>query len=183
MMKVSSEVKEKIKRVRLLVLDVDGVLTEGKVVYDDRGLETKAFDVKDGHGVKLLKRGGVDSAILTSRTSKVVEYRAADLGIELVYQGYKTKLEAMDDILKRSGLEAGELAYVGDDLVDLPFMARVGFTATVSDAVDEVRERVDVVSSRPGGRGAVREICELILKVQGAWEALLERYTGPSGGG
>lgn len=173
---VADEVAEKIRAVRLLVLDVDGVLTDGRIIYTDSGVEVKAFDVKDGHGVKLLARGGVDTALVTARTSRVVEVRAENLGIGLVYQGMLDKRKAFDDILEKTGLEPRELAYVGDDLVDLPVMRRVGFSATVADAVAEVRDGADYVATRPGGRGAVREVCELILRVQGRWDEVMARY-------
>jgi 3-deoxy-D-manno-octulosonate 8-phosphate phosphatase (KDO 8-P phosphatase) len=170
------DVESRIKRVRLLVLDVDGVLTDGRITYTNDGVEIKAFDVKDGHGVKLLMRSGVDVAIVTARSSKVVGVRAADLGIKTVYQGALDKSVAFEDILKKTGLSPEELAYVGDDLVDLPVLRRVGFAATVSDAVQEVRDAVHYVASRPGGRGAVREIAELVMKVQKSWDSVTERY-------
>lgn len=170
------DLTEKIRKIRLLILDVDGVLTDGSIIIDDSGLETKAFNVRDGHGIKLLERGGVRTAIVTGRTSTVVEHRARDLKIELVYQGSRDKLKAYEDILTRSSLTPVETAYVGDDLVDLPVLKRVGFSVAVADASVEVKERADYVTERPGGRGAVREVVELILKTQGKWEGLIERY-------
>jgi 3-deoxy-D-manno-octulosonate 8-phosphate phosphatase (KDO 8-P phosphatase) len=173
---VKPDLKEKIRKIKLLVLDVDGVMTDGSIVYDDSGLESKAFDVKDGHGIKLLERGGVKTALLTGRTSNVVEHRAKDLGIELVYQGCKDKGKAFEELLSRTSLDAGEVAFVGDDLVDLPVLKRAGLSVTVPDAVEEVKGRVDYVTQRPGGRGAVREVVEVILKAQGKWEGLIEGY-------
>ncbi|MFQ5464757.1 MAG: KdsC family phosphatase [Thermodesulfobacteriota bacterium] len=173
---LNGEVAGKARAVRLLVLDVDGVLTDGRLIYTDDGAEAKAFDVKDGHGIKLLQRSGVDVAIVTGRTSGVVEHRARNLGIELVYQGMLDKTRALDDIIERTGLDAGELAYVADDVVDLPFLSRVGFSVAVADASGEVRARADYVTTRPGGRGAVREVCELILKAQGSWDRVMARY-------
>ncbi len=170
------EVVERIKRIKLLICDVDGVLTDGRIIYANDGAELKAFDVKDGHGVKLLMRTGVDVAIVTARSSNVVEIRAQDLGIETVYQGVKDKSTALESILRATNLDAAELAYIGDDLVDLPVMRRVGFSATVADAVREVREAADYVAMRPGGRGAVREVCELVMRVQNSWDKVVERY-------
>ncbi len=173
---ISEGLRERIKRVRLLVLDVDGVLTDGGIIYDDSGRELKIFDVRDGHGIKMLKRGGVDVALVTARSSKVVLHRASDLGIDLLYQGMVNKLEAISVIMERTGLGIDELAYVGDDVIDIPVLKRVGFSVAVSDAVEEVRALSHYVTTKPGGRGAVREICELILRVQGRWEEVLSRY-------
>lgn len=173
---LSEEVVDKIKGIRLLILDVDGVLTDGSIIYTDDGTEIKAFDVKDGHGIKLLMRTGVNVAIVTARSSKVVKYRAENLGIKHVYQGMLDKVKAYDDIIEKTGLEPRELGYVGDDLVDLPILRRVGFSAAVADAVEEVRNEADFVSLKPGGRGGVREICELIIKVQGMWSEVMSRY-------
>ncbi|MFQ5480997.1 MAG: KdsC family phosphatase [Thermodesulfobacteriota bacterium] len=167
---------EKILKVKLLLLDVDGVLTDGAIVYSDKGGEIKSFDVRDGHGIKLLMRGGIDLGIITARTSPVVAARASDLGISLLYQGKKDKLACYQSILAGEGLAPEETAFVGDDLVDLPVLSRAGFSASVPGGVVEVRERVDYVTSAPGGRGAVREISELILKARGLWDGIIARY-------
>ena len=166
----------KIKGIRLVIFDVDGVLTDGRIIYDDEGVETKSFDVKDGHGMKLLMRAGIDCAIITARESRVVEHRARNLGIGLVYQGRKDKLAAFEEIKTRTGFESPEIAYVGDDIIDLPVMKRAGFSAAVADAVEEVAERADYVTKKPGGRGAAREVAELILKTQGKWDEILANY-------
>ncbi len=163
-------------QIKLLLLDVDGIMTDGRVIYDNNGVETKAFDVKDGHGLKMLQRAGIRVGIITGRQSEVVKHRAAELGIEILYQGAKVKLGPYEEILQDLKLTDAEVAYMGDDLVDLPILRRVGFSVTVSDAVDEVKPWVDYVTIRPGGRGAVREICDLLLKRMGAWEAQTERY-------
>ncbi len=173
---ISKGLIQKIKKVRLLVLDVDGVMTDGGIIYGDSGREFKIFNVRDGHGIKMLRRGGVDAALVTARRSSVVVHRASDLGIELVYQGMVDKLEALRLITDRTGLGADELAYMGDDVIDIPVLKRVGFSVAVADAAEEVKEASDYVACRAGGRGAVREICELILKVQGRWEEVLGRY-------
>lgn len=167
---------KRIKAVRLLILDVDGVMTDGRIIYDDAGREEKNFDVQDGHGIKLLMRAGVDVALLTSRESGVVRHRASNLGISIVYQGYKEKLQAFNDILGKKALRAEEVAVMGDDLVDLPVMKRAGFSIAVKNAVPEVKKMARYVTRSEGGRGAVREAVELILKAQGKWAGVLEYY-------
>ena len=168
--------REKIKPIKLLILDVDGVLTDGKIIYNDRGEEIKAFNVRDGHGLKLLMRAGIEIALITGRKSKVVLHRARDLGIRSVYQKVTNKMEVYEKILKAKKLKDKNVGFVGDDLVDLPVLQRVGFSAAVGDAIPEVREVADYVASKKGGEGAVREICELLLKIQNKWEEITERY-------
>ena len=163
-------------KIKLLLLDVDGVMTDGRIIYDNDGGETKAFDVKDGHGLKLVQRAGIKVGIITGRQSLVVARRAKELGIELVYQGVKDKSLPFNEILEKLALTAEEVAYVGDDIVDLPVMRKVGFAATVADAVDDVKPFADMISERPGGRGAVREICEYLLKESGRWSAVTRHY-------
>jgi len=167
---------EKLEKIVLLVLDVDGVLTDGKIIIDDLGNESKHFHVRDGHGLKLLMRGGVDVVLLTGRTSEVVKHRADDLGIRDVYQGAKDKAQAMDEILGKRGLSGESVAYVGDDVVDVPAFRMVGFSAAVAGAPGYVREQADYVTERGGGDGAVREICEMILDARGTWNAVMARY-------
>ncbi len=159
----------KIRKVKLLILDVDGVMTDGRIIIDDAGLESKQFDVRDGHGLKMLMRCGIDVVLLTGRRSRVVEHRAADLGITEVHQGIWNKAEVFAGILERRKLSPEETAYVGDDVVDIPLLKRVGFSVAVADAVPEATGVADYVTKRPGGRGAVREVCEMILKAQGRW--------------
>lgn len=168
--------RERLEKIRLLLLDVDGVMTDGRIIYDDRGGEIKAFDVKDGHGIKLLQRAGIRVGIITGRQSTVVERRADELGIELVYQGAKDKLVPFMEILHKTGLLAEQIAYVGDDLPDLPILRRVGFAVAVADAIDEIKPHVHYVTQHHGGRGAVREICDLLLKETGRWENIAGRY-------
>ena len=162
--------------IKLLLLDVDGVMTDGRIIYLNDGGEAKAFNVKDGHGLKLIQRAGIKVGIITGRQSDIVARRAAELGIELVYQGAKDKMQPFKEILEKLGLKASEVAYVGDDLVDLPVMRLVGFAATVADASDDIKPYVDLVTSRPGGRGAVREVCDLLLKQSGRWSSVTSRY-------
>lgn len=167
---------ERLKKIKLLLLDVDGVLTDGRIILNDRGEETKAFNVRDGHGLKMLQRVGVDVGIITGRHSRVVAHRMRELGITLIVQGAKNKLDPFTQILAAQGLSPEQVAYVGDDVVDLPILRRVGFAATVADASEDVKPLVHYVSTFPGGGGAVRDICEMLLKAQGKWDALVARY-------
>lgn len=166
----------RIRGIKLLILDVDGVMTDGRIIIDDSGLESKHFDVKDGHGLKILMRYGIDVVLLTGRKSRVVDHRAADLGIKEVHQGIWDKREVFDEILKRRKLSPEETAYVGDDVVDIPLLKRVGFGVAVADACPEATGVAHYVTEHPGGRGAVREVCEVILKAQGRWEEVAARY-------
>ncbi|MCA1797410.1 MAG: KdsC family phosphatase [Desulfuromonadaceae bacterium] len=168
--------KQRIEVIRLLLLDVDGVMTDGGIVYDSNGVETKRFNVRDGHGLKLLQRAGIEVGIITGRESDIVEKRAAELGIAHVFQGAKNKLEPYAQIQVESGYADYQIAYIGDDLVDLPILRRVGFAVAVADAVAELRPWVDYITSKAGGHGAVREVCELLLKQSGKWEKVTARY-------
>jgi len=162
--------------VRLLLLDVDGVLTDGTIYLDANGVETKGCSIQDGLGLSLLKGAGIGLGIITGRTSKVVELRARELGMSHVVQGCGDKAAAAAEILGHEGLGWEALAYVGDDLIDLPVLSRAGLAAAPGDAAPQVRQAVHHVARAPGGRGAVREVCELILMAQGRWEAALERF-------
>ena len=166
----------KLASIKALIMDVDGVLTDGRILIDSQGREVKSFDVKDGHGIKLLQRGGIMVALLTGRYSRIVKLRAAELGIEIVHQRSHNKLESYLKIKEQLNLSDCEIAYIGDDLIDIPVLKRVGFAATVADAVDEVTEIVDWRSRFPGGHGAVRELCQLILTAQNRWDTLIARY-------
>jgi 3-deoxy-D-manno-octulosonate 8-phosphate phosphatase (KDO 8-P phosphatase) len=170
--------REKAARVTLLLLDVDGVLTDGRIIYDADGREIKAFHVRDGHGIKMLQGAGVEVGIITGRRSAVVEVRAGELGIRLLRQGARDKASAWTDILGEKGLAPEQTAYVGDDIVDVLLMRRVGFAAAVSDADAHVVAAADYVASCRGGRGAVREIVEFLLHARGAWEAAAAKYLG-----
>lgn len=173
---LSEELRDKMRRIRILILDVDGVLTDGGIFIDDEGRETKRFDVRDGHGLKMLMRCDVEVILLTGRTSKVVEHRALDLGIKEVYQGVWNKLEVFEDISRKKNISREEIAFVGDDLVDVPVLKRAGFSASVADAAEDVKRVVDYIAEQPGGKGAVREICEIILKAKGKWPEVTARY-------
>jgi 3-deoxy-D-manno-octulosonate 8-phosphate phosphatase (KDO 8-P phosphatase) len=167
---------DKLKRVRLLLMDVDGVLTDGGIIYDDKGVETKAFNVKDGLGIKLLMDAGVKVGIVTSRASKALYHRCDDLGISLVFDGIGDKSGILEDISKRTGFPAEEIAFVGDDLIDLPLMRKVGLSVAVADAHQTLLKNADMVTKARGGAGAIREVCEAILKAQGLWEKTLQRF-------
>ena len=168
--------EKQLAKIKLLLLDVDGVLTDGRIIYDSQGNELKAFDVKDGHGLKMVQRAGIKVGIITGRNSAVVSRRAQELGIDILYQGALRKLEPYLEILSGQDLLDEQVAYVGDDIVDLPILSRVGFSATVADAVPDVLSFVDYVATRPGGGGAVREICDLLLRASGQWDKITRRY-------
>ncbi len=168
--------EKKLAAIKMLLLDVDGVMTDGRIIYDNEGNEMKAFDVKDGHGLKMLQRAGIKIGIITGRSSAVVQRRAEELGFDALFQGALTKLEPYGQILNEFGLTDEQVAYVGDDVVDLPILRRAGFSATVADAVPDLLPLVDYVCKRKGGRGAVREICDMLLRAQGHWEGLTKRY-------
>ncbi|OIP62877.1 MAG: phenylphosphate carboxylase subunit delta [Nitrospirae bacterium CG2_30_53_67] len=168
--------REKALKIRWIILDVDGVMTDGGITYDAHGLETKTFHVRDGHGIKLAQRAGLRFAIITGRESPVVNLRARELGIEEVRQGAKRKIEAYDEIIGKWDLTDEEAAYIGDDLIDLPIFRRAGLSAAVADADLETRGQADLILSHPGGRGAVREFIEIILQAQNKWKEVTERY-------
>jgi 3-deoxy-D-manno-octulosonate 8-phosphate phosphatase (KDO 8-P phosphatase) len=171
---------ERAAHVRLMIVDVDGVLTDGRLYYGANGEAMKAFDVRDGHGIKLLREGGVEVALLTARRSEIVSARARELGIERVVQGAANKITGFERLLAESGLSENACGYIGDDWPDLAVLARVRFAATVADAVAEVRSAVHWVASAHGGRGAVRELAEFILRAQGRFADLLARHAGGS---
>jgi len=171
-----SQLKIKAKKIKLLLLDVDGVLTDGSIIYDEQGRELKIFNVRDGAMVKWLKRAGIEVAILSGRKSKAVEKRAKELGVELVIQDAKDKLPAFQTLLKQTGFKPKEIAYLGDDWHDLVVLKRVGLSACPKDAVEEIKKQVDYVCRAKGGRGAVRELGELILKAQGKWQEIIKKY-------
>lgn len=167
---------DRLAKIRLLLLDVDGVMTDGGIIYDGNGLETKVFNVKDGHGIKMLQRHGIEIGIITGRSSQVVDIRARELGIELLYQGALKKLDAYNDIKDKTGLTDEQIAYMGDDVIDVPVMKRVGFAAAPSDALPEAASAAHYITVRGGGRGAVRELCDMILKGRGFWAEVALRY-------
>lgn len=166
----------KIKDIRLLLLDVDGVLTDGSIIYSNGKSETKAFNVKDGLGLKLIMQVGINVGLVTGRTSKALIRRCRDLNIRHIYDGVRQKAPLLDKIIVDTGVNADCTAFMGDDLPDLPLMKRVGLSVAVADAHKAVREYSDWVTRAPGGRGAVREVCDALLKAQGHWDKILEQY-------
>jgi 3-deoxy-D-manno-octulosonate 8-phosphate phosphatase (KDO 8-P phosphatase) len=166
----------KAKEVKLLLLDVDGILTDGTIIYTHEGNEIKAFHTRDGLGIRLLQEAGVEVGLITARESEAVTRRAQDLDMKHVFQKTRNKLAVYEQLTKELGLQASEVGYMGDDWLDLPLLTRVGFSATVADAVPEVKKIVHYTTKRKGGRGAVREICDLILEAKEMHGALLEKY-------
>lgn len=172
----AEEIMKKAKIVKLLLMDVDGVLTDGSIIYDNKGGEWKFFHVRDGHGLKLLSKFGIMTGIITGRSSDIVLKRADELGINFVYQNVKDKGVLIDEIKSKNNFKSEEIAYIGDDIVDIPVFRRVGFRVTVPEAPNEVREEVDYITLNYGGKGAVREVCEIIMKAKGLWDEVLKQY-------
>jgi 3-deoxy-D-manno-octulosonate 8-phosphate phosphatase (KDO 8-P phosphatase) len=169
-------VMEKAKKLKLLILDVDGVLTDGRLFFDNEGTEYKCFHARDGHGIKLLRQTGVEVAVISGRNSNSVALRMKSLGIVHVYQGHENKQNAFAELLEKAGVTPEQTAHVGDDLLDLPIMMKVGLAIAVSDANFAVKERADWCTALPGGLGAVREVCDLIMQAQGNFEKVLDFY-------
>jgi 3-deoxy-D-manno-octulosonate 8-phosphate phosphatase (KDO 8-P phosphatase) len=167
---------ERARKTRLLIMDVDGVLTDGRIIQDSYGHELKVFDVKDGHGIVMAHRAKLRTALISGRASETITHRAEELGIELVFQKIWNKLEVYEKILVDTELTHEEVAYIGDDLIDIPLLRRVGLAVAVADAVQEVKAASHLITQRAGGQGAVREVIELILRAQGHWDMLIERY-------
>jgi 3-deoxy-D-manno-octulosonate 8-phosphate phosphatase (KDO 8-P phosphatase) len=164
------------KGIKLLILDVDGVLTDGCIILDNGNNEYKSFHVRDGHGIRMLIHAGIRVAIITGRYSKVVERRAQELGITDVFQKCLQKKVAYAQLLKQYSLKDYEVAYIGDDIIDAPIMAMIGLPITVADAVDEVKNYALIITKSLGGRGAVREITDFILKAKGLWKGMFDEY-------
>lgn len=166
----------KAARLSLMGFDVDGVLTDGTLYFTAQGDTMKAFSRLDGHGLKMLQQAGIEVVIISGRTSSALELRAQNLGIDELYMGVGDKRKVMTEILQQRGMDFSAAGYMGDDVVDLPLLRACGFSATVADGHAEVISRVDYVSQKVGGRGAVREVCDLILRAQGKWDASLTEY-------
>ena len=172
---IDEALRERALKIRMLVLDVDGVLTDGRLYFDNAGNEMKAFNARDGLGMTALQRSGIELAIITGRKSEIVSQRMSQLGIKHVYQGREDKLNAFTHLLEATGYNAEQICYAGDDWIDLPVLLRVGLAITVADADETVKQHVHWVSQRNGGEGAVREICNLLLNVQGKDKVLLDK--------
>jgi 3-deoxy-D-manno-octulosonate 8-phosphate phosphatase (KDO 8-P phosphatase) len=166
---------ENAKYIKLVILDVDGVMTDGRIVIDDNGVESRNFDIKDGMGVVVMMMSGVEVAIITSKKSGAVRHRAEELKIKRFYEGIKKKTEPYEEMLREMNITDAEVAYVGDDLVDLSMMKRVGLPIAVGDAVDDVKKCAAYVTRARGGYGAVREVAEMILKSQEKWDKVLSK--------
>jgi len=174
--RMTDEKDVNLAEIKLLVMDVDGVLTDGTIIINDDGSEGKRFNLLDGHGIKMWHRASLSTAFISGRASSATTVRANQLDIKHVMQGCKKKLPVFESLLSEVGLSAEQVAYIGDDLMDLPLVKRAGFGVAVSNAVEELKRQADYVTSVPGGGGAVREVIEYILKNTGKWEALLGRY-------
>ena len=173
----ASDALERARRIRLMILDVDGVLTDGTLWYGARGIEElKGFHSADGLGLQMLRQSGVHAAILSGRTSSGVAARALELGIEHVLQGIGDKLAAYRSLIERLGLTPEQTGYMGDDLVDIPVLARCGFACAPGESPEEVRKRAHYVCAAPAGRGAVREVCEFLMRAQGTMDRALQAY-------
>lgn len=164
------------QKIKLLIFDVDGVLTTGTLFFDNQGQEYKAFHSKDGHGLRMLLECGLQAAIITGRKSKLVEHRMRDLGIDIVFQGYRDKRPAFTELMEQTGLKPEQIAYIGDDVIDLPVMTQVGMAIAVQDSHAFVIKHADYVTKNPGGKGAAREAIEFILQAQGLLDDKLETY-------
>ena len=170
------DIIEKAREIRLVIFDVDGVLTDGSLFIGDGGEEYKAFNSRDGHGMKMLQKSGVDIGIITGRTSDVVRHRMDSLGIKHVYQGQLDKRPAFEELIAKLGIPAEQVAYVGDDVIDLPILIRVGLAIAVQDAHQLVKQHSHWITPNPGGRRAARDVCEFIMQAQGTLEEQLNYY-------
>ena len=172
----SPEVLQRASRVSVLVMDVDGVLTDGRIVYAEYGDELKLFDVQDGAGLVFWNRLGLKSAIITSRTSRLVKRRAKELRVDVLSQGSLMKLPIYEQLLKRFRVTHEQVCAIGDELMELPILSRVGLAVAVPNAVPEVKQVSHYITQRSAGKGAVREVIDLILKAKGLWDSLMTRY-------
>lgn len=166
----------KAEPVRLLLLDVDGVLTDGSLIYSNKGVESKTFNTQDGLGIRLMQQAEVEVGIITARTSQLVQQRAEELGMKYICQGAKNKRAEFKAILEKAGLKPYQICYMGDDLIDLALLTRVGLAACPANAVNEVRQRCHFICDRSGGFGAVREVCDLIIRSKGLHEKLVQQF-------
>lgn len=172
------DVSQKAKQIKCVIFDVDGVLTDGSLFFDNQGQEIKAFNSKDGHGIRMLIESGVEVAIITGRQSDLVKHRANNLKLspKLIYQGYRDKRPAFNDLLETTGFSKNEIAYVGDDVIDLPVMSQVGLAIAVGDAHWFVKQQAHMTTEANGGKGAGREVCEFILMAQNKLDDLFQSY-------
>ena len=176
MFELKEELKERARQVKLLLLDVDGVLTDGRIIYDSHGRDMKFFDVHDGLGVYALKKAGIPTILITAKGSRAIKPRAKDMQVAEVFANISPKSKVLDKILKKYKIEKSEICFVGDDLVDLCLMKKVGFSVAVFNACPEIKQSASYITLREGGRGAVREVAELILKSQDKWKGIVSGY-------
>ena len=173
---ICEQIIEKAKKIKWFVFDVDGVLTDGKIIYDSEGKEIKMFCVKDGIGIHMLNMVGIKTAIITGRSSEIVEKRARELNITEVFQNSSNKLTHYNELKEKYNLKDEEILYIGDDIVDIPVLKRVGFGATVPSAPEEVKKYAIYITNKEGGNGAVREVIDLVLKIQGKYDEIIKKY-------
>ncbi len=175
-MNISENIANKAQKIKLLILDVDGVMTNNMLIYSDDGLESKTFNTRDGHGMVLLQKSGIEIGIITGRKSQLVANRMQDLKVKHVYQGIPDKLPTFLKLVETLELSFEEIAYIGDDILDLPILMRIGLAVTPADGDDEVKSRVDYISAYEGGQGCVREVCEIILRSQNLWQQHMDFF-------
>ena len=176
MKRIPVGLRNKAKNISLLLLDVDGVLTDGRIIVDDRGIETKHFHVRDGQGIALLLSSGIEVGLITARSSRSVQHRAKELGIHLVRQRVREKIVAYNKIKHSYGLQDNQVAYMGDDIIDLPTLRQAGLALSVADGWYGLRSEVDYVTKAAGGQGAVREVAEMLLTAQGKWATIMDKF-------
>jgi 3-deoxy-D-manno-octulosonate 8-phosphate phosphatase (KDO 8-P phosphatase) len=176
MFEATAEIERRAARIKLVLMDCDGVLTDGRITLLSDGDEEKSFHTRDGHGIVLLHRAGLHTGIISGRKSTLVERRARELGMRYVRQGTWNKVEDFEAVLKEAGVDEKEVAFIGDDVTDVPLMRRSELAVAVADATAETKENAHYITGLPGGFGAVREVCELVLKAQGLWADLMKRY-------
>ena len=173
---ISPEIIERAKRVKVFIVDIDGVMTDGRIVYSGYGDELRFFDVQDGFGITLLNRADIKTVIITAGKSKIVKHRARDLKVTATYHGFMNKIDAFNQLLERFKVTPEEACFIGDDLIDIPILKRAGFAVAVPNAIEEAKKFAHHITTNKGGRGAVREICDLILKSQGKWDLVTSKY-------
>ncbi len=173
---LTGAIRDRVIRIKLLILDCDGVLTDGRIILLSETEETKFFDVKDGHGIRMAARAGLKTAIISGRASFAVRARVRDLGVAYLHESAWVKIGPYEEVLSAEGIGDDAVCYVGDDVTDIPLLRRAGLAVAVADAVDEAKQYAHYVTVRRGGRGAVREVIELILKTQGKWDEAMSRY-------
>lgn len=171
-----SDAKSKLKQIKMLLLDVDGVMTDGTIIYDDNNIQTKTFYVRDGFGIRLLMEAEIEVGVISGRKSEALRHRCKNLNIRHMYDNVKNKVEILDEIIVKTGIKADDIAYMGDDLPDVSIMKAVGIPIAVADAHEIIIEISHIVTSSKGGAGAIREICEAILKAQDRWNSVIKRF-------